>query len=108
MQQRTELITQIVGPQHNREDALPERQVQKPDGEEPCSAPEAPYKTVLLNFDLLHFGKYIPLPAGPSKREPLQSSFPGRFNPSRQTVVEKPQVAQKRGLTARHDWPTTV
>lgn len=47
--QRADVYPDIVGPQHDRNDAFPERQMQKSDGEEPCGKPDAADETVLLN-----------------------------------------------------------
>jgi diguanylate cyclase (GGDEF)-like protein len=52
--QSGECHPEIVRPQDDREHTLPKRQVQKPDGEEPCREPECSRETVLLDFDPLH------------------------------------------------------
>ena len=55
MRQGGEGQPEKVRPQDDSEHAVPKRQVQKPDGEEPCREPERSRKTVLLDFDLFHF-----------------------------------------------------
>lgn len=47
---RTEPYAEVVRPQHDREYSLPERQLQKPDGEEPCTKPQTTAKGMVLNF----------------------------------------------------------
>src|SRR4029077_20792447 len=78
MQQEAEPRTQIVRPQRNREGTLPKSQVQKSDGEEPCPEPEAPRKTVLLDFYSLHPGSIRSFQqkkngAGRSRRAPFSA-----------------------------------
>ena len=50
----------IVRPQHDRQDSLPESQVQKPDGKEPGGNPDSSHKTLLLDLDFLHALQFTP------------------------------------------------
>src|SRR5947209_11046670 len=67
MWHRAERQSQIVRPQNDCEDTLPEREVQKPDREEPCCDPEGSRETVLLDLDLLH-GYQTPVHAAVAPR----------------------------------------
>jgi diguanylate cyclase (GGDEF)-like protein len=52
--QRAESQAKVIRPQQDREQGLPERQVQKPDRKQPCCKPQRAREGVLLDSDLLH------------------------------------------------------
>src|SRR5207245_1878886 len=52
--ERTKRHAQVVRPHKDRQNTLPEVQVQEPEGEQPAREPEQPDETVLLDPYLLH------------------------------------------------------
>jgi diguanylate cyclase (GGDEF)-like protein len=52
--ERPECQAEIIRPQENREDRLPEGQVKKSDCKQPCGKPQRAREGVLLDSDLLH------------------------------------------------------
>lgn len=53
----------IIGPQHDCQDSLPERQVQKPDGKKPGGNPDSADKTLLVDLDFFHDNEFTPIAA---------------------------------------------
>ena len=54
MRQRREVHAQIIRPDYRRQDALPERELQESDGEEPSRDPDAAREEMLFDFYILH------------------------------------------------------
>lgn len=54
MRKRTEVRAEVVGPDHNRENAFPKSQVEKADGEEPSGEPYRPHEGVVFDSYFPH------------------------------------------------------
>ena len=60
MQEAAESRAQVIRPNHDRQHALPERQMEKSDREQPRREPHPARNRVLLNPYLFHAAQYIP------------------------------------------------